>query len=593
MNDPAASPSASTSKVREPLLVLAAAALLLLAFWRYFLVQWEWALSAPTEWAHTFLAPLGALWLLWMSRDRLARLPGTPSFAGPLVVLLGGAWFTVATVSSLPIVNSHNSRGLGVVLAVAGFAATILGKGSLRHLWFPGLYLLVFGQCIGSRILAPVTVELQRIAASWGFFLIDAFGWEVSRSGTVISVMHDGAWHPVNVAEACSGIRMLPAVLAAAVPIAWWLLDRAWTRTFLIAATILLAIVFNALRVVFMAVLATWDAQILDGDVHQAISDIWTMPVLVVALVVAWALAPFNRAEEEPIGEEPPPPPPIRPILGGMTVAAALLALVADGVMVRSVSAAMGVWMDKLEAPLQEPLATIPTTLGPWQRVGADRVLDAQVVEVLGTRRYLDRAYALDGDPAKGLLQLHLAFYSGDPDENPHVPEVCWIGAGLQIAAPAEILPLALEVDGVRYDESLRNLDTGERYPLVEWTHPVTRSLRTIALPVGEAKLRLTKFRNPADPRMLHLGGYLFIANGRMTPRASDVKSLAFTLYQRYAYFVKVEFSTVVPAAVPTEESVDRYREQVESLLSALLPELMRTLPDWPTLEREGRSGLR
>lgn len=590
MNDAAPERSTATRRVREPLLVLAAAALLVLAFLQYFLVQWEWALSAKTEWAHTFLAPLGALWLLWMSRDRLGRLPGTPSFAGPAVVILGGAWFTVATVSSLPIVNSHNSRGLGVVLAVAGVAATILGKGSLRHLWFPGLYLLVFGQCIGSRILAPLTVELQRIAASWGFFLIEILGWEASRSGTVISVMHDGAWHPVNVAEACSGIRMLPAVLAAAVPIAWWLLDRMRTRMVLIAATILLAIVFNALRVVFMAVLATWDAQILDGEVHQAISDIWTMPVLVVALVVAWALVPFNRSEDEPIGEEPPPPPPIRPIVGGATVIAALLALVADAAMVRGVSAAMGVWTDKLEAPLREPLATIPTTLGSWQRIGEDKVLDAQVVEVLGTRHYLDRTYALGGDPARGLLHLHLAFYSGDPDENPHVPEVCWIGAGLQAAGPAIELPLELEIAGVRRDESLRNLDTDEIYRLVEWTHPVTRSLRTFALPIGEPTLRLTRFRNPGDPSTLHLGGYLFIANGRMTPRASDVKSLAFTLYQRYAYFMKVEFDATVPAAVPLEESLDRYREQVESLLAALLPELMRVLPDWPVLEREGRS---
>lgn len=575
------------SKVREPAIVLAGVLLLLAAFARFFLVQWEWALSEPTEWAHTFLAPIGAIWLLWLSRERLAKLPGTPSFAGPAVVLLGGVWFTIATVSAVPIVNSHNSRGLGVVLAVAGIAATLLGKGSLRLLWLPSLYLLVFGQCIGSRILAPITIELQRIAASWGFFLIDAFGWEASRSGTVISVLRDGVWHPVNVAEACSGIRMLPAVLAAAVPIGWWLLDRAWTRATLLAATVLFAILFNAMRVVFMAVLAAWDAQILDGKVHQAISDLWTMPVLVAALVVAWALAPFNRDDDAPLPDSPPR---LRPVLGGATVVAAFLALSANGVMVRAVSAAMGVWMDKREAPLREPLATIPTTLGRWQRIGEDRVLDAQVVEVLGTRHYLDRTYAIDGDPARGVLHLHLAFYSGDPDENPHVPEVCWVGAGLRIDGDAIVVPLALSPDGVRTDPELRNLDSDEPYPLVEWVHPATREPRTIALPVGEPKLRVTRFRNPADPHSLHLGGYLFIANGRLTPRASDVRSLAFTLYQRYAYFAKVEFDAVVPAAVPIEESIDRYREQVESLLSSLLPELMRALPDWPALEREGRS---
>jgi exosortase len=586
-------PPADRIKVREALLLAAAALLFFAAFWRFFEVQWRWAISAPTDWAHTFLAPLGALWLLWLRREDLARLPGTPSRLGPLLVLLGGAWYTAATITALPIVNSHNSRGLGVVLALTGLVATALGRGSWRHLWFPALYLLVFAQCIGSRMLQPVTIELQRIAAAWGFLLIELVGFEAARSGTVISVFHGGAWHPVNVAEACSGIRMLPAVLAATVAVGWWLLDRTWTRLSLVAATVVLAIVFNALRIVFMALLAIWDAQILDGKVHQAISDLWTLPVLVVALVVAWALSPFNRDEEDPplpADAPDPPPTPIRWVRGGGSVIASLALLALGGVGVRAACAALGIVPVKLEAPLREPLSTLPTILGGWQRVGEDQMLDGQVVEVLGTRHYLNRTYARDGDPAQGLLLLHIAFYSGDPDESPHVPEVCWVGQGLQIAAPALEIPLSLSIEGVRLDPNLVNLDTGEPYPLVDRPHPVTRAMRTAALPVGEPMLRLSRFRNPADPASLHLGGYFFIANGRTTPRASDVRSLAFTLYQRYAYFAKVEFDAVVPAALPEEESIGRYIAEVESLLSELLPELMFRLPDWPTLEREGRA---
>ena len=123
-----------------------------------------------------------------------------------------------STIAAISIVNSHNSRGLAVVLVIAGLAATFLGRGSWRILWFPALYLLVFGQAIGSRVLAPITMALQGIAAGWGYHLVGMFGFTAERSGTVISVLHDGAWNPVNVAEACSGIRMLPAVLCAAVP---------------------------------------------------------------------------------------------------------------------------------------------------------------------------------------------------------------------------------------------------------------------------------------------------------------------------------------------------------------------------------------
>lgn len=580
-----------SSRTRAVLLALAAV-LLIWAFASFFKIQWRWVLSDPKEWAHTLLAPFGAFWLVWMSRGRLAGATPGPSLLGPLLVVAGSVWFAISTTAAVSIVNSHNSRGFAVVLAIVGLAATVLGRGSWRILWFPALYLLVFGQAIGSRALAPITMALQGIAADWGYHLVGMFGFTAERNGTVISVLHDGAWNPVNVAEACSGIRMLPAVLSAAVPIGWWILDRNWTRVLFLAATILLAIVFNALRIVFMAVLATRDSRILEGDLHAAISDLWTLPVLVVALFVAWALVPFNRDESLPDdAPSPPPPPPLR-WRGGLAACATSTALVlAGGIAVRVATASLGIEAEKREAPLRQPLATLPTRLGEWRRIGEDRVLDSQVVEVLGTPHYLERTYAFErsggtADPGSA-LRVHIAFYSGDPDEAPHVPEVCWVGQGMSIDGPAEIRPLRLSIDGVRIEDGLANLDTGEAYPIVDVVHPVTRIAEPVALPVGELALRVSRFVSPAEPGALQLGGYFFIANGRLTPSASDVRSLAFQLYQRYAYWMKVEFDATVPRGTGEAEAIDDYVARVESLLSSLLPELMKRLPDWPTLERE------
>lgn len=598
MNDPTNDPSkALPPSIHARAIVLAiAAALLLWAFASFFRIQWRWVLSDPKEWAHTLLAPLGAAWMVWMNRERLANSPSGPSLIGPILVIAGSLWLVLSTTLAVSGVNSHNSRGLALVLAIAGVAATILGRGSWRILWLPALYLLVFGQAIGSRVLAPVTMALQGIAADWGYHLVGMFGFTATRSGTVISVLHDGAWSPVNVAEACSGIRMLPAVLCAAVPIGWWILDRTWTRLAFLAATVLLAIVFNALRIVFMAVLATQDSRILEGDLHGAISDLWTLPVLVVALFVAWALVPFNREESLPDdAPSPPPPPPLR-WRGGLAACSLAIGLVLlGGVAVRAATAALGIEAEKREAPLRQPLSTLPTRLGEWRRIGDDRMLDSQVVEVLGTPHYLERAYALERsarepDPAS-MLRLHIAFYSGDPDESPHVPEVCWVGQGMTIDGPAEIRPLRLSIPGVRTEEGLDNLDTGEPYPIVDVEHPVTRISEPVALPVGELSLRISRFVSPEDPSSLQLGGYFFVANGRLTPSAADVRSLAFQLYQRYAYWMKVEFDATVPRGSGEAEAIDAYVERVESLLSALLPELMKRLPDWPTLEREGRGG--
>jgi len=35
------------------------------------------------------------------------------------------------------------------------------------------------------------------------------------------------------------------------------------------------------------------------------------------------------------------------------------------------------------------------------------------MVESLGTEKYLTRSYAIDGDPSKGVISLHLAYYTG------------------------------------------------------------------------------------------------------------------------------------------------------------------------------------
>lgn len=588
MNAPAASIDHSPAWRPRGILLALAVAALLGCFWTFFRVQWRWVASDPTEWGHTLLAPIGAVWLAWMGRRRLPAVGGRGSWLAPVLVLLGVAWFCLATVAPASIVNSHNSRGLGVVLAATGLAAATLGAGSLRILWVPALYLLVFGQCLGSRFLAPITLRLQEVAAAWGYHLVGMFGWTAERQGTVISVLSGDEWHPVNVAEACSGIRMLPAVLAAMVPLSFWILDRTWSRGVVILATVLITIVFNALRIVFMALLATWDSRILEGDLHASISDVWALPVVLISLAVAWGLTSFNRDEDS--SEDPPrtwrsPSPAM--------LAACIALLAASAVGLRAVNAALGVTPEKLAAPLRSPLSTLPTRLGAWSRVDEDVILDAQMVEVLGTPHYLERRYRLNeagaGDPTS-VLRLHVAFYTGDPDEAPHVPEICWVGQGLTIDGPAEIRPLRLSIDGVRIDPDLANRDTGEPYPLLDLSHPVTGVPEVVALPVGNLSLRISRFVDPADPRTLHLGGYLFIANGRATPRAGDVRSLAFQLYQRHAYWMKVEFDAAVPRGPGERESIDAYVARVESLLSAMLPELMRRLPDWPRLERSGSS---
>ncbi len=102
-------------------------------------------------------------------------------------------------------------------------------------------------------------------------------------------------------------------------------------------------------------------------------------------------------------------------------------------------------------------------------------------------------------------------------------------------------------------------------------------------MPIGDFVLRTIVFNSeklPSDKRVF--GGYFFIANGELTPTPEGVKALAFSRSDEHAYYCKVEFTLVDDKNLKPEEFVERSTE----LLDAMLPELMRCLPDWSEVER-------
>ena len=73
---------------------------------------------------------------------------------------------------------------------------------------------------------------------------------EATASGVIIDVIYKGQHlEPLNVAEACSGMRLLMAFLALGVAMAYLHYRPLWQRIILLASTIPIAILCNILRV--------------------------------------------------------------------------------------------------------------------------------------------------------------------------------------------------------------------------------------------------------------------------------------------------------------------------------------------------------
>lgn len=283
----------------------------------------------------------------------------------------------------------------------------------------------------------------------------------------------------------------------------------------------------------------------------------------------------------------------------------AALALVLAGLGFRAAIAQLNIYLQKEPVPIREGLANIPSTLGPWRRVGDDQILSEAIVEELGTRQYLNRTFvrearagavrggarADDGPPRdqKGtepLLALHIAYYTGMIDAIPHVPERCWVAGGMVLVDSARIVPLTLDTSAWSSASVPPNRATGLPYRTAEAFDSVLRRFVPVHVPIGEFAVRAMEFQDESRPEQRMIGGYFFIANGRVTSSALDVRKLAFQRTDQYAYYTKVQFA--MPARGDDEHRWERFQEYASEFLDELLPHLMRSLPDWPEVEARG-----
>ena len=253
----------------------------------------------------------------------------------------------------------------------------------------------------------------------------------------------------------------------------------------------------------------------------------------------------------------------------------ACVTLALCGVGFRSAVGYLNVYLKKEPIELRAHLATIPKTLGRWKAVGERAPLDAAVIETLGTDQYIERVYAVDGVPGKGYLSLHIAYYTGMIDAVPHVPDRCFVaGGGLQLRALPHNYPLPIDRSGWREDPA------GSAYPLVTFTDRITGRGVTARMPVGDFELRTTEFLSPDHPDVRTYAGYFFVANGRVTPTPEGVRRLAFDLSTKFAYYCKVQL-----VASGRDLEAEPFVALAADLLTELLPELMRCLPDWSEVE--------
>ncbi|MFM8816723.1 MAG: exosortase/archaeosortase family protein [Phycisphaerales bacterium] len=276
----------------------------LLTFWDFLRNQAIEAVTQPSDWGHTLLIPAISGYFVWLKRDQLLAEPFRPSWWGIGVFVLGMSIYMLAAFGP-PAVQHHNVRGLGAAIALLGGALAILGLRSFRYLWFPWAYWLVFGQTISQRLLSRVTERLQDWSAVGADILMNALGIDVERFGNVLTIhLSDGTSHPLNVAEACSGMRTLMAFLAIGVAMAALGLGTWWQRTALVVAGIPISLFVNILRVTSLGLLSIIDPNMSAGEFHSMVGLVWLVPAFLMFLGAMWVIRNLV-VEEQATGDAP------------------------------------------------------------------------------------------------------------------------------------------------------------------------------------------------------------------------------------------------------------------------------------------------
>jgi exosortase len=278
------------------------AVLFVVTFWDFFRAQVSMAVTQVQDWGHTLLIPVISGYFIYLQRDRLSALTFRPSFLGFGVLLAGIAVYSLAAFGP-PAVQHHNVRGLGVGIAMLGSAVAVFGLGPLRYFWFPWAYWLVFGQAVSERLMSRVTERLQDWSAIGADLLLNTIGLDTDRIGNVLTLhFSDGTSHPLNVAEACSGMRTLMAFLAIGVAMAAIGLPRWWQRVLLVLAGIPISLFVNVLRVASLGLLSVVDPGFSTGEFHSMVGLVWLVPAFLLFLGAMWVIR--NLVVEAPAAKE-------------------------------------------------------------------------------------------------------------------------------------------------------------------------------------------------------------------------------------------------------------------------------------------------
>ena len=240
------------------------------------LIQGPWQTEQE---GHGPLIIAASLWLVWVSREQIAKAEIAPApIVGWGVLLVGLAMLFMARTQDLISVEVFSELPVitGCVLMVAGWNV-------LRILAFP-IGFLFFTVPAPGWMVDGATVPLKVFISDWVTRFLYAAGFPVAQNGVVIMI----GPYQLLMKDACAGMNSIFALSAIGMFYVYAFRWKSKLRSILLlAAVIPITIIANFLRVLMLVLIAYYGGiELVDGVLH----DLTGIALFVFALALLFSL---------------------------------------------------------------------------------------------------------------------------------------------------------------------------------------------------------------------------------------------------------------------------------------------------------------
>ncbi len=206
------------------------------------------------DWQHCWFVPLASFAIIWMERKKLATLAVKGTWMGFPVVLLALAIFWFGYQADVIYFGYISAQ-----LLIAGLILFFFGWQWMRALAFPWLFLIFMWPLLflADKIGFPLRMIMSKASAG----ALNALGVPVTLQGTAIlsaptafsqQPLAVGERFSVDVANPCSGIRSLFALMMVSALIGYFMTQGWWRRWFIFGCSLPLAVLGNLCRILML-----------------------------------------------------------------------------------------------------------------------------------------------------------------------------------------------------------------------------------------------------------------------------------------------------------------------------------------------------